>query len=153
MTQTLKNFTTWAEIQVVYKTKVKPSERIAIKSSQSAYEIFKEMFEENMDHFEKFAVIMLNRANKVIGVYTLSSGGIDSTVLDPRMLFQIALKANSSSLILGHNHPSGNLTPSESDIVMTRQIKQGGDLLQIRLLDHIVVTSESYYSMADEGKL
>jgi DNA repair protein RadC len=83
----------------------------------------------------------------------VSIGGISGTVADPRLIFIGALKAGASGMIVSHNHPSGNLTPSQADIQLTRKLKEGGNLLEIQLLDHIIMTSESYYSFADEGIL
>lgn len=95
--------------------------------------------------------MFLNRANKVLGILEASSGGISGTVADPRLVFVAALKANASNIIISHNHPSGNLNPSKADEELTQKIKQAGQLLDIKLFDHIIVTSEGYYSFADEG--
>ncbi len=83
----------------------------------------------------------------------VSTGGISGTVADPKLIFVAALKAGASGMIVSHNHPSGNLTPSQADMELTRKLKEGGKLLEIQLLDHIIMTSESYYSFADEGLL
>jgi DNA repair protein RadC len=95
--------------------------------------------------------MLLNRANKVLGVLEISSGGISGTVADPKLIFAAALKAGASGLILSHNHPSSNLKPSQADISLTKKVKEGGTLLEIFVLDHIIVTSEGYYSFADEN--
>jgi DNA repair protein RadC len=92
-----------------------------------------------------------NRANKVLGIFELSTGGVSGTVADPKLIFAAALKVAASGLILSHNHPSGNLQPSQADIDLTRKIKEAGKLLEIQLLDHIILTTEGYYSFADEG--
>lgn len=92
-----------------------------------------------------------NRANKVLGIYEVSTGGIAGTVADPKLIFVAALKVGASGVILSHNHPSGNLTASQADIELTRKIKEGGRLLEIQLLDHVILTSEGYFSFADEG--
>ncbi|WP_317168263.1 JAB domain-containing protein [Pontibacter pamirensis] len=102
---------------------------------------------------EQFKVMLLNRANKVLGIYETSTGGVAGTVADPKLIFVAALKACASSIVLCHNHPSGNLKPSAADLQLTKKIKQGGELLDIAVLDHIILTSESYYSLADEGLL
>ena len=96
---------------------------------------------------------LTNRANKVLGIIELSSGGIAGTVTDPKLIFAAALKAGASGFLICHNHPSGNLTPSESDLLLTKKLKEGGRLLEVQLLDHIIITSESYFSFADEGIL
>ena len=143
-----------AEIQLSYKSKVKPSLRPKISSSKDAYEILMSHWDESkIDFVEQFKVILLNRVNKVLGIYEVSTGGVSGTVADPKLIFGAAIKANSSGLILSHSHPSGNIQPSQADIALTRKIKDGGRLLEIPVLDHIIVTSEGYYSFADEGLL
>lgn len=143
-----------AEIQLSYKSNVKPSLRPKITSSRDAHEVLKRVWNDSIIELcEQFKVIFTNRANKVLGVFEVSTGGIAGTVADPKLIFVAALKAGATGLILSHNHPSGNLTPSHADIELTRKIKQGGQLLEIQLLDHIIITSESYYSFADEGLL
>jgi len=106
-----------------------------------------------IDFIEQFKVLFLNRANKVLGVYEVSSGGVTGTVADPRVIFAAALKANCCSIIISHNHPSGNLKPSRQDEELTEKIKQAGQLLEIKLLDHLIVCNEGYFSFADEGVL
>jgi len=143
-----------AEIQLSYKSNVKPSLRPKISSSRDAHEVLKRVWNDSVIELcEQFKVIFTNRANKVLGVFEVSTGGIAGTVADPKLIFVAALKAGATGLILSHNHPSGNLTPSHADIELTKKIKEGGRLLEIQVLDHIIITSESYYSFADEGLL
>ncbi len=143
-----------AEIELVYKTKVKASERPQIKTSSDAYEVLKQSWDENKIEFvEQFKVILLNRANKVLGIYELSTGGISGTVADIRLIFAAAIKCNACSIVLAHNHPSSSTKPSEADIQITRRINEAGRLLEIKLIDHIIVTVENYFSFADEGEI
>jgi DNA repair protein RadC len=143
-----------SEIELVYKTKVKASERPQITSSKSAYEVLLKAWDENKIEFvEQFKVLLLNRANRVLGVYEVSTGGISGTVADPRLIFVAALKANSSSLVLAHNHPGGSLKPSRQDEELTVKIREAGRYLEIKVLDHLIITNEAYYSFADEGIL
>lgn len=143
-----------AEIQLSYKSNVKPSLRPKITSSRDAHEVLKRVWNDSVIELcEQFKVIFTNRANKVLGIFEVSTGGIAGTVADPKLIFVAALKAGATGLILSHNHPSGNLTPSHADIELTKKIKEGGRLLEIQVLDHIIITSESYYSFADEGLL
>ena len=143
-----------SEVELVYKSKVKVSERLQITSSKSAYEILLRAWDENKIEFvEQFKVLLLNRANKVLGVYEVLSGGVTGTVADPRLIFVAALKANACTLIISHNHPSGNLKPSRQDEELTAKIKHAGEFLEIKVLDHLIVTPEAYYSFADEGIL
>ncbi|MDZ7650383.1 MAG: JAB domain-containing protein [Cytophagales bacterium] len=95
--------------------------------------------------------MLTNRANKVLGIFELSTGGVSGTVADPKLIFAAALKGAASGMILAHNHPSGNLQPSQADLDLTKKIREAGKLLEIQLLDHVIVTSEGYYSFADEG--
>lgn len=141
-----------AEIELVYKTKVKASERPQIKASADAYKVLKQSWDENKIEFvEQFKVVLLNRANKVLGIYELSTGGISGTIADIRLIFAAALKSNASSIVLAHNHPSSNTKPSEADIQLTRKIKEAGKLLDIKVIDHLIITVDSYYSFSDEG--
>jgi DNA repair protein RadC len=96
-------------------------------------------------------LLCLNRANKVIGFYKVSSGGFAGTVADPKVIFTIALNCAASAIIIAHNHPSGNLKASKADIDLTNKIKLAGDTLEINLLDHIIMTEDSYYSFADDA--
>jgi len=143
-----------SEVELIYKSKMKASDRPKITSSKDAYNILIHCWNENkLDLQEQFKVLFLNRANKVLGVFEVSTGGITGTVADPRLIFAAALKMNACSLVLSHNHPSGNLKPSRQDEELTLKIKQAGELLDIKVLDHIIVTGEAYYSFADEGLL
>lgn len=139
---------------MVYKTKVKPSQRPKITTSGESAELLQKIWNEDKIEFvEQFKVLLLNRCNRVLGVVDISSGGITGTVADPRLIFVAALKANATSIIISHNHPSGNLSPSRADEELTQKIKNAGLFLDIKLLDHVIVTTEGYYSFADEGLL
>lgn len=124
-----------------------------IKSSQDAYNHIKEFFSpDTIALQEQFVAAYLNRANKIIGVYVVSKGGITGTVADPRLILSVALKVAATGIILAHNHPSGNLKPSGADEEITRKIKEGAALFDITLLDHLILTADSkYYSFKDEG--
>lgn len=102
---------------------------------------------------EVFAVVFLNRANKIISMEIISSGGLTGTVADPRMILRKALEAEATAVVLSHNHPSGNLKPSRADEEITQKIKQAAQYLDITVMDHIIVSEEGYYSFADEGLL
>lgn len=141
-----------AEISISYSSIVKPSQRPKIGSSRDAYEIMRDNWNEgSIEHREEMRIMLLNRMNKVLGVYLVSVGGFAGTVCDPKVIFQAALKANASSIILAHNHPSGNLKPSDADLKLTEKLKKGGLLLDIAVLDHLILTEEAYLSFADEG--
>nr|WP_294895165.1 JAB domain-containing protein [uncultured Pedobacter sp.] len=141
-----------SEISVVYTPKFKASERPRVTSSKEVYGILYNNWNLNKIEFqEQFKIMLLNRANKVIGIYEVSSGGINGTVADPKLIFSAALKAGASNIVLAHNHPSGNLKPSNADLRLTSKVKAGGELLDIAVLDHIILTAEAYFSFADEG--
>lgn len=141
------------EIEVSYRNKVPYKDMVKISCSKDCSEYFRQVWSDNLDHVEEFRILCLNRANKVLGWACISSGGMSGTVADPKVIFQIALKSCASSIILGHNHPSGNLKPSESDIRLTKKLKNAGVSLDLPVLDHIILTSDAYYSFADEGML
>lgn len=141
-----------AEVELVYKSKVKASERPVIQSSTDAANILRILWEEGkMELVEQFKVLFLNRSNKVICIYNVSSGGVTGTVADPKLIFTAALKVNAVSIVLCHNHPSGSLKPSRADEELTQKIKGAGNFLDIKVLDHVILTAESYFSFADEG--
>lgn len=141
-----------AEIQISYKSNVKPSLRPKISNSKDAYELLLHTWDDNkLEFVEQFKVLLLNRANKVLGIFEVSSGSSTGTVADPKLIFAAAIKANAAGVILTHNHPSGNLKPSQSDIDLTQQIRRGGMVLEIQILDHIIVTAEGFFSFDDQG--
>lgn len=152
--QSILNFSQVAEVKLSYVTAVKPSDRPKITSSKDAYGILVNSWDRSQLEFvEEFKVLLLNRANRVLGIVPLSKGGVSGTVVDPKLVFVAALKANASGIILSHNHPSGNLTPSQQDISLTKKLTEAGKFLEISVLDHIIVTADGYYSFGDEGIL
>ncbi len=141
-----------AEIKVSYSHKVKAANMVKLTCSRDSFDLLKDSWEDQ-DYCETFKVILLNRASKVIGVKTISTGGITGTVADPKLIFQTALLCHATSIILSHNHPSGNKRPSEADIKLTQRLKNGGLYLEITVLDHIIMAEDDYYSFADEGEM
>jgi DNA repair protein RadC len=140
------------ELEAVYKTK----DQIVIKqltSSRNSSSYCRSVYPVQIDYKEAFICLFLNRKNDVIGYSTISIGGISATVVDPKIVFQNALLCNASAIIMCHNHPSGNLKPSQADINLTKKIVEGGKVLDISVLDHIILTEENYYSFADEGMM
>jgi len=142
-----------SEIEISYSPVVKSSERITITSSADAERVFRRIWGQPIELRECFYALFLNRANKVLGYFLVSVGGITGTVVDPRCVYQAALKASATEILLAHNHPSGNLQPSDADIQITRKLKDAGQLLDINLLDHLIIMPEGYTSFADEGML
>ncbi len=126
-------------------------EVIQIKCSKDVAEIFQPILCD-LSH-EEFWILFLNRSNKVIDRMKLSQGGISGTVTDVRVVMKKAIEYLASGIIVCHNHPSGNLNPSESDSKITQKIKEAGNLLDIQLLDHLIISEKDYYSFADNGLL
>jgi len=126
-------------------------EKPQISSSNDAYQILKIHLEDLRT--EEFWAVFLNQNNKVIHISQLTQGGINQSIVDIRVLFKTALEHFSTGIIISHNHPSGNLKASNEDIDITQKIKKAGDLMNIQLLDHLIITQNSYFSFADEGIL
>lgn len=126
-------------------------EKPQISSSKDAYNLIASKLYDL--HIEQFWILLLNRSNKVIGREKISSGGVAGTVVDAKVIFSCALKALASGVILVHNHPSGNRTPSKADIELTRKLKIAGNAIEIDVLDHLIIADASYYSFADEGMM
>ena len=123
--------------------------KMKISGSRDVFEYFQNNLADNQ--YEEFWVLLLNRANKIIRKISISEGGIAGTVADPKKIFKAALENNASSIILCHNHPSGNIKPSEADIKLTKKLKDAGLMLDISVLDHIIVGDNTYFSFADEN--
>lgn len=138
------------EIEIHYSN---PStERISVKKSEEGYEIFKSNWsKKTIELQEELKVVLLNRANDVLGIYSASKGGTSQTTVDIKLIYSVALKCNASAIIVAHNHPSGKLKPSKSDIAITKKLKQAGDYLDIKLLDHLIITKDGYYSLFDNN--
>jgi DNA repair protein RadC len=128
---------------------VATGERTKLTSSQDAFQLIQSTFLD-LPH-EEFWMILLNRSNQLIRKECVSKGGVSGTVVDPKMVFKPALQYLACSMIICHNHPSGNLNPSASDIKITKQLKEAGRTLEIPVLDHLIVAEEKYYSFADNG--
>jgi len=142
-----------AEVKVVYKRNRRNV--IKIVKSKDAFEILYSLFNKDIiEYREEFFLLLINRANYMLGWIKLSIGGTTGTVVDPKIVFTLAVQTNACSIVLCHNHPSGNLSPSNADITLTERIKKIGELLDIKLLDHLIITPDgSYYSFTDDGML
>jgi DNA repair protein RadC len=149
--------TNWAkvsEVELIYKSKIKASERPLVRDSKTAFDLLAKNWDmDKIELLEEFKILLLNQANRVLGIFPLSRGGITGTVADPRLIFGAALKACATSIILSHSHPSGNLRPSRADEELTLKIREAGKFLDIRVADHIIIAAAGYFSFADEGLL
>ncbi|MEQ8627071.1 JAB domain-containing protein [Ekhidna sp.] len=146
------NLSKISEVELVYRRKVRANDRPKISNSQDAYSLFRENWDDlTINLYEQFKVMLLDRNNRCMGISTISSGGVSGTVVDAKLIFALALKGRACNLIVAHNHPSGNLTPSSQDMSLTRKLCEAGKVLDTSILDHLILTDESYYSIADEG--
>jgi DNA repair protein RadC len=139
------------EISISYKPRNIIGNKIG--SSFDVEKILRLFFEDEMDYRENFFVAILNNQNEILGVKRISTGGMTSTIVDIRLIFQTAILGHATSIIVAHNHPSGTLKPSEADKKITNKIKTAGSYLDIKLLDHLIFSREGYFSFADEGIL
>ena len=145
-----------SEIDIVYKKKVtcKVSERPKISHSADGYQVCLHYWNhDKIELQEEFKVLFLSQSNRVLQILSISQGGITGTVADPRLILASALKVAACSMILAHNHPSGSLRPSRADEELTTKIKEAAKYFDIKVLDHLIITLEGYYSFADEGLL
>ena len=146
---------TIAEMTIKYNTSVPIHNQPQITSSTDSYKAFLEIWDlDSIEMIESAYILCLSRSNKILGYKRVSIGSSSGTIFDAKHMLQYALLSNASSIIVAHNHPSGNLNPSETDIIQTRKLKEAAKLLDITLFDHIIVcTNDRYYSFADEGIL
>ena len=138
------------EILISYKNK--NQDAVKVSSSVDVYNfILNHWDDDTLDIQENVKMLLLNSSNTILGVYDVSRGGINSTVIDLRLVLSVALKCLASSIILVHNHPSGNINPSDQDREFTKKIKSACKFLEIQLFDHIIITRYDYFSFADNG--
>lgn len=151
----MENVLKVCDVKLTYKTKVKSSERPVIVLAEDVYRLLIDYVydKEIIQYKECLKLILLNKAGKLLGVAHISEGGIDETSADIRIIMQAAILGNASSIILAHNHPSGNLKPSTQDDLVTKNLRKAAKLFNITLLDHIIVTDSGYYSYLDEGRI
>jgi DNA repair protein RadC len=127
--------------------------RIKITDSKKSYEFIKQFYSDDIGIFESFFILLLDRSNTTIGYAKISQGGVSGTYVDLKIIAKYAVDFLASTVILAHNHPSGNLNPSEQDSEITKKAKEGLKMLDIVVLDHIILTEESYYSFADNNNV
>lgn len=141
------------EIDISYSYGIAKAEREQIQCSKDAFKIFHSRIEKSIEYKESFMLLVLNNSNDILGIKVISEGGITATVVDVRLIFQTVLKAHGTAFIIAHNHPSGKLKPSDADLNLTQKIKEGAKVLDLRLLDHLIITKTAFYSFADEHLL
>ena len=140
------------EIQVSYSNQ--GDKKITVNSSETVFEVALAHWDKNIIEFqEEVKLMLLNRANIILGIYDLSKGGVASCSVDLKIILSVALKGNASSIVLLHNHPSGKLVPSQSDKLLTKKLKEACELVDLTLLDHLIVIKNSFYSFNDNNIL
>lgn len=140
-----------SNIDKISLTKTKGNfKRVKIKSSSNVSEYARNFYHEDIEIYESVFLILLNRQNNTIGYVKISQGGLSSTIMDTRLIVKYALESLATAVVLVHNHPSGQLEPSKADISITKTIRKGLELFDITLLDHVIITTDGFKSLADE---
>lgn len=148
-----KNVFTIHEVEIHYARPINVS-MSKVSSMSDAETVLRESIEiKKLDHKEFFWVLLLNHSNCVLGIAEIGRGTTSQVVVNNKEIFQLAIRSNASAIILAHNHPSGNLKPSRSDIMITTKLKDAGKLLDIEVFDHLILTSEGCTSLMEEGHL
>ncbi|MFY0630005.1 MAG: JAB domain-containing protein [Flavobacteriaceae bacterium] len=151
MTQKTTKINTMHEVGIIYKRPLFKS-MPHIKSQFDAYELIMKIIDKKtIDHKEFFWILLLNQSSRLLGYAEIGKGDTKGVIVNVKEIFQLAIKLNASSIILCHNHPSGNLEASKSDIELTKKVKKAGELFSISLIDHLIITSEYFTSFSEEG--
>jgi len=141
-----------SEVELVYRNKINPAHRPIVSHSGAAYEVFWQSWDKDrIELVEQFKILLLDYRNNCLGISEISTGSTSACPVDLKIVFATALKARASKIIPAHNHPSGNLLPSDADIQLTRRLVEAGKLLDIAVVDHLILTSRNFYSFADNG--
>ena len=135
------------------KTSQTDLDQVKISNSENAANFIRQFYSDDIEIYESFFILLLNRANKVIGYAKISQGGVCGTVVDKKILLKYVIDSLASGVIIAHNHPSGNTSPSDADIRITKEVKELCKLVDSGLLDHVILTADSFYSFADNGNL
>ena len=143
------------EIDIVYKKKVKSSDLPVIINSARASEILRSIWSDKIELCEEFILLLLNNSNKCLGWVKISQGGMSGTVVDYKIILACAIKSAATGIMISHNHPSGNINPSQADIHCTKRLNECCKMFDIKLIDHVILSgdTDSYYSFADNGDL
>ena len=151
MTQLKRAF---EEVKLIYRNKTPADQRPEIQNAQSAYDILMQEWDrDQISLIEEFKTLLLDRRNRLMSIAPVSKGGMHGTVVDPKIAFMIALKRRASGMILVHNHPSGNLKPSQADITLTKRFVEAGNFLEIPVLDHLIITEDGFSSIIQDLRL
>lgn len=152
LNQQEKDWSIVSEIELVYRPALSPSKRPQIKNATESYQLLLTKWnKDTIELYEEFKIILLSSANRVLGICPISIGCVNGTIADIRSIFGRALKANATRIILAHNHPSGNAEPSINDRSITENIVRAGIVLNLPVTDHLIITTNGFFSFADEG--
>lgn len=147
-------YSKFEEVHLVYRNKTKAKDRPSAKSPIEAHEILRESWDmSQIEMLEESKILLLDNKLRLMSIALISKGGFSETIVDPRLVFSIALKRRASGIILAHNHPSGDAEPSASDIALTKKFVKAGKLLDIKVNDHLIITKDDYCSMIDGGHM
>jgi DNA repair protein RadC len=149
----IKEVYNFTEVSFSFKNQLRPEERQVLKTASRVVDFTRNLYGMDIETKEQFFLICMNNAMQVLSVYQVSTGGITSCIVDLRMMFIVALNCQATQIIITHNHPSGNLNPSEADNRLTSKIKEASKFLDIHFIDHLIVTDYGFYSYADEGMI
>lgn len=142
------------EVELVYRSRLKPHERPKVNNSESAYNILLANWDMNkIELVEQFKILLIDHGNRCLGISDISTGGVAACIADPKIIMSIALKARASGIVLAHNHPSGNIKPSRSDREVTKKLQMAARFFDMDISDHLIINPYHYYSMADEGEI
>lgn len=139
------------EVEVVYKPRKNLKLSSGIRCSRDAFLYIKEFFKSFVSHHEEVWMILLNSSMKIIGASQVAKGGLENAFVDVRIIYQTALMAHATGFVLVHNHPTGSLYPSTPDDELTRKIVEASKILDIKILDHLIISEDTYFSFVDEG--
>jgi DNA repair protein RadC len=135
------------------KTSQTDLEQVKISNSENAADFIRQFYSDDIEIYESFFILLMNRGNKVTGYAKISQGGVCGTIVDKKILLKYVVDSLASGVIIAHNHPSGTLSPSDADIRITKDVKELCKLVDSALLDHVILTADSFYSFADNGNL
>jgi DNA repair protein RadC len=141
------------EVEVLYKPRLDTIELTKVVKSADVVDFLRKIWADDIEYRERFYAVYLNRNNKILGYYLVSMGSSCGTVTEPKMIFQPAICMHASTVIIAHNHPSGNTKPSDTDLKLTSRLCKAGQFLEIPILEHIILTKSEFYSFSDNGNL
>ena len=152
MKKDIKKLFKVSEIEITYRHKIPPNKRIQVTSPETAYNILIECWDlDKIELLEQFKILLLDQKSNCLGISQISSGSMTSCLVDPKVVFATALKAKATQIIMAHNHPTGALQPSKADMNVTKQMVAAGSILDLPVTDHLIITSQGYYSFAEQG--